>query len=394
MNYRLVGAGSNMRIVFLTSSMEGGGAERVAALLANGWADKGHEVVLMPTFSARGECVYPLRQSVDLTFLSDLCSPGAGRLERFIVLRKFMKMSRPDVVVSFLPHVNVAAILAAASLAIPVVACERTYPPAVRPQISIFYRIMRNLAYPLASALVGQTESTANWLRLRSGKAQVVAIPNPVVLPLPSKLPIIDPENMIRSERKVILWAGRFDEAKRAVLLIDAFNDIVAGAPDWDVCMLGSGPRHKTLQERINALGLGKRILLPGFAGNLGDWYRRADIYVMTSSFEGFPNTLLEALAHSVPSVAFDVLTGPRDLSDDGRRLMLLPDREHVTALAAALTSLISDKELRTKLGAAAAEVSITYSEDAVLSMWDELLASVVTSTDMPKSELGASSTK
>jgi GalNAc-alpha-(1->4)-GalNAc-alpha-(1->3)-diNAcBac-PP-undecaprenol alpha-1,4-N-acetyl-D-galactosaminyltransferase len=88
------------------------------------------------------------------------------------------------------------------------------------------------------------------------------------------------------------------------------------------------------------------------------------------------------------------VLTGPRDLSDDGRRLMLLPDREHVTALAAALTSLISDKELRTKLGAAAAEVSITYSEDAVLSMWDELLASVVTSTDMPKSELGASSTK
>jgi GalNAc-alpha-(1->4)-GalNAc-alpha-(1->3)-diNAcBac-PP-undecaprenol alpha-1,4-N-acetyl-D-galactosaminyltransferase len=370
--------------------MEGGGAERVAALLANGWADKGHQVVLMPTFSARGECVYPLAPSVKLMFLSDLCSPGAGRLERLTMLRKFMKMSRPDVVVSFLPHVNVAAVLAAVGLAIPVIACERTYPPAVQPQISFFYRVLRNIAYPRTSALVGQTTATANWLRLRSGKALVVAIPNPVVLPLPSKPPIIDPEKVICSGRKVILWAGRFDEAKRAALLIDAFKDIADNAVDWDVYMLGSGALQKTLQARIDVLGLGKRILLPGFAGNLGDWYNRADLYVMTSSFEGFPNTLLEAMAHGVPSVAFDVLTGPRDISDNGRRLVLLPDHEHVAELSAALTSLMSDQELRAKLGAAAAEVANTYSEESVLKMWDELLTGVGPSTNVPKSKLRA----
>lgn len=374
--------------------MEGGGAERVAALLANGWASKGNNVVLMPTFSERGNCVYPLDPMVKLAFLSDLCPPRANRMRRLIRLRSFVKTFAPDVIVSFLPHVNIAAIIASGGLSIPVIACERTYPPALQPPISLAYRLLRVLTYPFASVLVAQTNATAGWLRRRSGRAPVVTIPNPVVLPLPSKPPILDPGKVVGPDRKIILWAGRLDTWKRGILLIEAFRRLASELCDWDIYMLGSGPIEKELQKRVHDLELGDRVFLPGFVGNLGDWYKRADLYVMTSSYEGFPNTLLEALAHGVPSIAFDVLTGPRDLCGDSNRLVLLPDIDHVAHLEEALKSLTSDSRLRSEMSAAAVEIKFDYSEQAILAKWDELFLRFNTSFTTSKTKLRAASTK
>ncbi len=209
-----------MKILFLVSSMLGGGAERVAALLANAWSARGYNVTLMPTFSARGECVYPLSESVHLDFLSDHCPPAAGRLTRLRMLRRLIRSFHPDVIVSFLPHVNCTAVIAAAGFGIPVVACERTYPPLLKPPLPLMYRIGRRITYPLASALVGQTETTARWLRRFSGQALVTVIANPVVNPLPSQAPFKRPDDFVPPGRKLILWAGRIDESKRAELLV------------------------------------------------------------------------------------------------------------------------------------------------------------------------------
>jgi glycosyltransferase involved in cell wall biosynthesis len=275
-----------------------------------------------------------------------------------------------------------------------VIACERTYPPALQPQIPLTYRVLRKLTYPFASSLVAQTNATAEWLRRRCGRALVATIPNPVVIPLPSQPPILDPNILVGTERKIILWAGRFDEWKRGNLLIEAFARLAAEACDWDVYMLGSGPLRETLQQRVFELKLGERVFLPGFAGNLGDWYKRADIYVMTSSYEGFPNTLLEAMAHGVPSIAYDVLTGPRDLRGDQNRLILLPDTDELAGLEAALASLISNPQLRGALGFAAKEIETIYSEQAVFAMWDDLFNRVNHSSIPSKTKLRAASTK
>ena len=134
--------------------MQGGGAERVAALLANAWSTRGHDVTLMPTFSARGNCVYPLSPSVHLDFLSDHGRPSAGRFARLLMLRRFIMRARPDVIVSFLPHVNVAALLATLGTDVPVIACERTYPPLLAPPLPLSYRLLRRLTYPVAAALL------------------------------------------------------------------------------------------------------------------------------------------------------------------------------------------------------------------------------------------------
>lgn len=376
-----------MNILFLTSSMEGGGAERVAALLSNAWAARGDDVMLMPTFSGGGGCAYPLSDSVQLAFLSDLVGKDAGKLARLKTLRTLIRTRHPDVIISFLPHVNCAAILAAWGLDIPVIASERIFPPLFAHSLPRSYRILRRLLYPAAAALVGQTEPASRWLRDCAPRSTVATIPNPVVLPLPTAEGGPAPDSILGEGRKLILWAGRFEDQKRPELMIDAFAKVAASAPGWDVAMLGDGSMRAAMLERVRVAELSDRILLPGFSGSLGDWYKRAELFVMTSAFEGFPNTLLEAMAHGVASIAYDVPTGPAELSDGGRRIALLPDDQQVARLAAEIGRLISDDRARTAAARAAATVCDVYSIEAIVARWDELFATVRRAAAQPSGE-------
>ncbi|PKP88633.1 MAG: glycosyltransferase family 4 protein [Alphaproteobacteria bacterium HGW-Alphaproteobacteria-17] len=364
-----------MKILFLISSMGGGGAERVAALLANSWTRRGDDVTLMTTFSERGECVYRLDEGVQLEFLSDHCEANTGRVQRLRTMRRFIRRSRPDVIVSFLTNVNVAALLAGMGLGIPVIASERTYPPLETPSLPLFYRVMRRLTYPTATALVAQTVQTADWMRQLAPKVRIATIPNPIIVPLPVSEPSVEPADVAGPDDRIILWAGRLDGPKRPEIIVEAFARLAPEMPDWKLALTGSGPRFDEMKQLVAALRLEDRILLPGFVGNLGSWYERADIYVMTTSFEGFPNSMLEALAHGRASIAFDVLTGLRELSDSGRRLRLLPDQDHVNALTEALRGLMSSRVSRDRLTAAARDVTEVYSERAICAMWDDLFA-------------------
>jgi len=366
-----------MKILFLVSSMQGGGAERVAALLANAWAARGHDVKLMPTFSARGNCVYPLSESVHLDFLSDHCAPTAGRLARLMTLRRLIRSIRPDVIVSFLSHVNVAALISALGTGVPVVACERTYPPLLSPPLPLSYRLLRRLTYPFAAALVAQTQLMAAWMRRRAPWTKTAIIANPILLPMIDTEPAVPPSSLVNDAARVLLWVGRVDTVKRPELAIDAFAVLANRFPNWVLVMLGDGPRRAGLQASVAEKGLDDRIFLPGFAGNLGAWYERADIYLLSSSTEGFPNSLLEAMAHGVASVAFDIPTGPAELSHDRQRLLLLSDDNQSARLLEALQSLMTDGNGRCALGERARDVTETYSLDRILGQWDRLLEEV-----------------
>ena len=121
-----------MKIVFLVSSMHAGGAERVAATLASAWAQRGEEVTLVPTYTGRGTCLYPLAPQVELLWLADRYGgPRAlAGVRKLAALRSLLRERRPDVIVSFLTNVNVVALLSSRGLGIPIIVCERTNPAA------------------------------------------------------------------------------------------------------------------------------------------------------------------------------------------------------------------------------------------------------------------------
>ncbi|MEK7778736.1 MAG: glycosyltransferase family 4 protein [Pseudomonadota bacterium] len=364
------------KILFCVSAMSSGGAERVAANLANAWVERGYQVTLVVTYSKRGECFYALSDKIELCYLSDLVG-NFHRLDLFIqfkrllALRHLIKTIQPDVVLSFLTNVNVATILAAWGSGYAAIVSERTYPP-VR-SIGRFYESLRKLTYPYAASVVMQTHKGLSWLQDEIPRANGAVIPNPIPYPLSVFEPKLAPQTLLANGRKLLLGVGRLADQKRFDCCLLSFATLAKRYADWDLVILGEGPLRGALESQIKVLGLESRVYLPGGVGNVGDWYARADLYVMSSSFEGFPNTLVEAMAHGCAVVSYDCNTGPRDIIRDGEDGLLVNPVGDVTALTSALDQLMGDDKRRERMAQKAVDVRERFSQASILAMWDEL---------------------
>ncbi len=360
-----------MNILFLTSSMASGGAERVASTLANAWTSRGDKVILMPTFSGRGECFYQLSPEVRLVYLADLVSSRVQTLRnmfiRLLTLRRFISSERPDVIVSFLPNVNVAAVVASIGLRIPVVVCERNDLFVMR--ISHLWQLICRLTYPLANGLVVQTQTLAHkYVSSNQALRLVRVIPNPI-----SKQFIDIQYRAGHTKMKRILSVGSLVNQKQFDVLIKVFANLAKSHPDWSLRIIGEGSLRAALQQQIIDLGLEGCIELPGRSSTVGEEFASADIFAFTSGYEGFPNVLLEAMAVGVPCVTFDCPCGPREISLGGQIALLVPlNDEHAMELA--LERLILDADLRSSLGSRArSSVIERFSLDNILRQWDSL---------------------
>jgi len=198
-----------------------------------------------------------------------------------------------------------------------------------------------------------------------------------MVYPLSACEPTVRPEAAMSASRKMLLGVGRLDRQKGFDYLVEAFGRLALEKPDWDLVILGEGPMRASLEAQSQALGLDGRIHLPGRAGNVGEWYRRADLYAMSSRFEGFPNTLGEAMAHGCAVVSYDCDTGPRDLIRDRENGLLVRPVGDVDALAKALGALMSDESQRERIAKRAVEVRQRYSMERVLDVWKRLFEEI-----------------
>lgn len=359
--------------------MQGGGAERVAALLCNHWAERGYQITLMPTFSGRGDCLYPLNKGVNLVYLADRVgsrSPSfINKVRRLYALRQAIRELKPDVIVSFLTDVNIAAIIAARGSGIPVVVAERSYPPMM--DVGRLLAHIRRCTYPYAKQVVMQTEQGRKWAQGLLPSARVVVIPNPVVWPIPSYGLCVAPETVVAGGRRVLLAVGRLSEEKQISWIIEAFAEWTCQFHDWDLVVLGEGPERERLEAQRYSLGLEGKVHLPGRVENVSDWYQRASLFVMSSRFEGFPNALLEAMSCGLPVVSVDCDTGPRDLIQNGIDGVLVDPQGGVPALADALAGLMADSKRRVRLGEAANKVRERYAISRIAAEWDRVLGLV-----------------
>lgn len=364
-----------MRVLLLTSSMAAGGTERVASTLANAWVSRGDQVTLMPTFYGCDECFYELSTNVRLIYLSNFLSSRTRTffnwLARLRALRRFITIERPDVIVSFLSNVNVTSIIASIGTGIPIVVCERVDPFAV-PNSKIFFILCR-LTYPLADALMLQTQVVANKYVSAGWPLRLVrVIPNPV------------PEQMLAAKKYIsigdkrrLLSVGRLDNEKQFSLLIKVFATLAANNHNWSLRIIGEGPLRQVLEQEIVSLNLSRRVELLGRSTNIAEELAQADAFVLNSAYEGFPNALLEAMAVGLPCVTFDCPSGPPEMSMEGQVALLVPLNDE-RALAHELERLMTDEDLRHSLGnKARISVMERYTLERVLERWDSLFEEV-----------------
>jgi len=221
------------------------------------------------------------------------------------------------------------------------------------------------------------TYESADWIKTHTSARRVPVIPNAVLWPLPLQEPRINPDSLCQSERSLLLAVGRIDIHKGFDWLLDAFMKLAQKHPDWDLVILGEGPQRLTLQARVQAARLEKRVFLPGRAGNVAEWYKRAQCYVMSSRLEGFPNTLAEAMAHGLPAVSFDCDTGPRDIIRHEIDGLLVPSGDLV-GLIGALDCLMRDSSLRQQFAARAVDIRERFSMEKITRMWEILFNEVL----------------
>ena len=206
-------------------------------------------------------------------------------------------------------------------------------------------------------------EDRENYHELLDGRVRLDVIPNTVH----------DVEGP-RADlgRRRVLAAGRFEYQKGYDMLIEAFAQVHAKHPDWELRICGHGKLRPQFEQAIAEHGLGDVVELPGPSEDLPGEMEQASIYALSSRFEGFPLVLLEAMGKGMGVVAFDCPTGPRDIVEDRRNGILVPPKDP-DAFAAGLLALIEDEELRRRCGAAAAETAHEYTIEAVGPRWEAL---------------------
>jgi glycosyltransferase involved in cell wall biosynthesis len=326
----------------------------------------------MPTFSDRGDCFYELLPNVRFIYLADLVSLRGKawdqQILRLLALRRFMTNERPDVIVSFLPNVNVAAVLASIGLGIPLIICEHT-DPFFAP-IPRLLRLACKFTYPLADTLTVLTDIIANKYAAHGlFLPRIRVMPNPIF----EQLMNVVHRGSNDVAKKRLLGIGRLADVKQFSLLIRVFANLSDRHSQWGLRIVGEGNLWADLQQQIADCGLASRIELTGATLAIGDELAEADIFVLTSRYEGFSLVLLEAMAVGLPCVSFDCPSGPREITMDGQLALLVPPNdEH--ALELALERLMLDADLRQTLGRhARASVKERFSLDKILGQWDLL---------------------
>ena len=368
-----------MKLLIFIHSLSAGGAERVTVNLANYWANMGWALTIV-TMTGREQDFYELHPDIRRIALRvDANSTNAiaavrHNLRRVRALRAVLKEEEPDVALGMMTTAICLLSIAATGSGIPVIGSERSYPPLL--PLHWFWSVMQRLTYPRAWCVVAQTGTVKVWLEKYCPGSRVKVIPNPVVWPLPPDKPILEPKAWVAPDRKALLAVGRLGPEKGFNLLLDAFADVVKKFPDWDLVILGEGPEREALGAKRVVLGLEGRVFMPGRAGNVGVWYDRAELYVMTSRYEGFPNTLLEALAHGLPAVIVDCETGPRDILRHEVDGLLVPQDDN-KALVEALVKLMRDENLRENYATRAVEARDRFALERITEMWERLFAEV-----------------
>lgn len=334
-------------IALVLPDLRPGGAERLTIDLARSFRDRGAKVDLV-LLKERGEFLAMVPKGVRIVELD------VERLRSAVVpLRRYMAREKPDAVLAAMWPLTSLAVLAATALpqrprVVVSDHCPLDWQYGSNWKSRLALRASIRLAYPSADAIVAVSRGLASELAASAKLPfnRATTIYNPIPPPLRSERARVDwgPASGAR-----ILSVGSLKPVKNFPLLLRAFAPL-AHAGEAVLAIVGTGPVEAELRTLAAELGLGERLRLPGYSATPGDWYGTADVFALTSDYEGFGNVLVEALHHGLPVVSTDCPYGPSEILERGRwgKLVATGDEAALTAaLREAAARAVDRKELR-----------------------------------------------
>ena len=350
-----------MRICFLEGDMSrSGGTERMTAWLANALCGE-HEISILSLRMGGGEVFFPLDSRVRHQVLPAF-SGKTGIAKQIRRIRNYIKENRVDWVINVDMGMGFYGILAAKGTKARTITWE--HGNFFNNWGSRLFPYMRRFAARHSDAVVLLTKRDEENYRTHISRcAPLRVIPNPA-----------EPcEGSYDPGSKMILSVGHLLENKGFHRAIEAAAQILPSHPDWTWVICGEGPERNRLEAMIREKGLENQVFLPGIRRDLKEMYRKAAMLVMTSRLEGLPMVLLEGKTHRLPLIAFDIMTGPSDIIDDGVNGYLIQPFD-TAQMAEKLKELMENNSLRCRMSRDTAMGMEKFSEESILSHWLEVL--------------------
>lgn len=352
------------KICFFISSISlSGGTERVCAEIANRLSALGYEISVLSMYGDR-----PF-----FSLVPEINTQSVFKNKRrfklilpYVMLRIRTKLNQlnPDIVVSVDAAMFCYAFVCSMGMNKKHLVWEHfNFNVSLDVEVRV---VARKLAARYSNTIVTLTQKDRdNWRANLKCRAAVITIPNPS----PFAPTLSDP-----MERKgVVLSVGRLTAQKGFDRLIQVWSTIKSlYNTDWILRIIGSGELEEELSQLIEDLGLCSSVELLPATPDIAKHYQEASIYCMTSRFEGFPMVLLEAQSFGLPLISYNCETGPSEIIN-GKNGFLIRDNDS-GALAESLMLLITDKELRQKMGEKAADNARKYDGNIIIEDWVHLL--------------------
>lgn len=375
-----------MKIIYLHHSLtQSRGMERVLVNKANYWVDKyGYEVIIITLCQDGKPSFYPLNNKVKLIDLNIHFNHGSSVFSKI----KYHQQKR-----GYRKKLENILLQEKANIVVSMYGPEKSFLPKIKDGSKkiLEFHMSRYYLQKISNTSNKLSQFISYILQLRE-QYKIKAFDRFIVLTEEDSTDWKDMKNIhvitnslsFKPEfaspltcKRVICIGALNEEHKNFHAIISAWKFIHDKFRDWELTIIGKGEDYDYLIEQIRHSELEECIKILPPTPNIQEEYMNSSIYVMTSHYEGLPMVLLEAESFGLPLVAFACKCGPREIIKDGYNGFLI-ENENIEQLAERICLLIQDEKLRKQIGKNAAIDSERFSEERIMSQWNELFLNLL----------------
>ena len=358
------------RIALYINTFYGGGAERALSVLANQFSLEGFPVTVITTW--RNEEDYFLEPGIERIVLREedsRCKSSSTIIRNVYLIRNIRNIlaaRQINLLISFMGEPNIRNILATWGTSTKSIISVRTDP--ARAYSGFIGKLIAKRLLPKADGAVFQTKQQMVWFPEQLQKKSIV-IPNPVN------------ENFYSVKRKPvkhrIVTCGRLNAVKNHPMLIEATALLRERYPDIQLFIYGDGECRGPMEALIVEKQLSSVVYMMGQTSDVAKALSSADLFVLSSNYEGMPNALMEAMTVGVPCISTNCpCGGPRELIEDGKNGFLIPVGDS-NALAEKISYVFDHPDEAEIAGKRAAEKMRDYTAEKIAERWENFLLPV-----------------
>lgn len=354
-----------MKLLFLLPNIGYGGASKILVFLANELAKIKLYAVTILVYK-NDNILQEINHDVQIQCIKDKYNKKIIRhLQYLFAIYKKVKIIKPDIIISFLNYPNIYSVIVGKLLSIPVIISERGDPYQRKKTFDRLFDII----YNTADGAVFQTEGAKLYFHKKLQKKSAV-IPNPIINDLKNKY---TPNNSHR-----IAFVGRFEiKQKRQDVMLKAFQHVLEIYPDSMLHFYGDGQDEIIAKNIAKELGINESVIFHGYTKNPTNEIFKSEVYVLTSDYEGIPNSLIEAMKLGMPVISTDCSPGGAKLLIRNNENGIIVKCGDILGISEAIIKIFASESLKYKLSTNASKIDKLFPSDKIINSWDNYIKSV-----------------